>query len=240
MKTSGTANQNATTEDFEFAALQEAANYRAALLSEFRESLRGHVLEVGAGIGQFTEALLREPGIKRLTSVEPAEHFARKLRDRLPACEVIEGTIEQVPAAWPLDAILSINVLEHIEADERELGIYRQRLAANRGRLCLFVPARPEIFGLIDRDFGHFRRYTRPGLKLKLENAGFRIKRLVYFNLAGYFAWWWAFRILKKRHFEIGQVRFFDRHILPLEHSWESRILRPPIGQSLLVLAQAS
>jgi SAM-dependent methyltransferase len=236
---SGAPNLAATTEDFEFAALKEAANYRQALIKEFREFLRGHVLEIGAGIGQITEVLLHEPAIKRLTSVEPDERFASKLRSSLPDCELIQGTIEDVPPAPPLDAILSINVLEHIEKDERELGIYRERLAANRGTLCLFVPARPEIYGPIDKDFGHFRRYTRPELKLKLKNAGFQIERLVYFNLIGYFAWWWYFRLRKKRGFEIGRVRLFDKRIFPLLHACESGVLRPPVGQSLLAVAHA-
>ena len=101
------------------------------------------------------------------------------------------------------------------------------------------MPARPEISSLIDKDFGHFRRYTRRELKSKLEKAGFRIERLVYFNLIGYFAWWWYFRLWKNRGFEIGRVRLFDKCIFPLLHAWESGALRPPIGQSLLAVAHA-
>ena len=111
---SGAPNLAATTEDFEFAALREAANYRQALIKEFRAYLRGYVLEIGAGIGQITEVLLHEPAIKHLTSVEPDERFASKLRSRLPDCELIQGTIEDVTSVPTLDAILSINVLEHI------------------------------------------------------------------------------------------------------------------------------
>jgi len=44
----------APPEDFEFAALSEARNYRDALLREFAAHLRGRVLEVGAGVGQIT------------------------------------------------------------------------------------------------------------------------------------------------------------------------------------------
>ena len=230
-------NEPAPAEDFEFTALQEAANYRAALLAEFEPFLLGHVLEIGAGIGQITEILLRKPEIKRLLSVEPNARFASQLRSRFPQLELIQGTIDDVPAAWALNAILSVNVLEHIEADERELSCYHQRLAERQGALCLFVPARPEIFGPIDRDFGHFRRYTRVELRTKLKTAGFAIRRLVYFNLLGYFAWWWNVRLLKKRSFAANQVRLFDRHVLPLQHRFEAHVFRPPIGQSLLAVA---
>src|SRR5579862_3488237 len=62
-------NALAISEDFEFAALSVADNYRKALLREFSEYLRGNVLEVGAGIGQITEALLANRGIKRCVSI---------------------------------------------------------------------------------------------------------------------------------------------------------------------------
>jgi SAM-dependent methyltransferase len=230
----------ANLENFEFAALQQADNYRQALLAEFAPRLRGHVLEVGSGIGQLTEALQQRPEIERLVSVEPNEHFAGHLRARFPRLELVQGTIDDVPVDWSFDAIVSVNVLEHIEADERELGSYCRRLSERRGALCLFVPARPEIFAPIDRDFGHFRRYTRAELGKKLAAAGFTIHCLAYFNLLGYFGWWWNFCLLKKRRFAAAQVRFFDRLVFPLQHRFEARVLRPPVGMSLLAVAMAA
>jgi len=229
----------ANLEDFEFTALQNAVNYRSALLAEFQPYLFGCVLEVGAGIGQLSETLLQKPEIERFLSLEPNPRFASRLRVKFPRLELIQGTIDDVPAALAPDAILSVNVLEHIAADERELGRYREHLGQRRGTLCLFVPARPEIFGPIDRDFGHFRRYSRPELRTKLEKAGFAIRRLVYFNLLGYFAWGWNFHLLKKRKFAGRQVKLFDRWIFPLQHRFEAHVLRPPIGMSLLAVAAA-
>ena len=227
-------------ENFEFAALQKADHYRAALLYEFQPFLFGSVLEIGAGIGQLSEALLQKPEIERFTALEPNPRFVSRLRGKFPQLDLIQGTIDDVPAALAPDAILSVNVLEHIETDGRELCSYHRRLAERRGALCLFVPARPEIFAPIDRDFGHFRRYARAELRTKLEAAGFTIRRLAYFNLLGYFAWWWNFCLLKKRSFAGSQVRFFDRHIFPIQHQFEMRVLRPPIGMSLLAVATAT
>ena len=234
-----TPNAAAQTEDFEFAALNEAKNYRHALLREFSEHLRGHTLEVGAGIGQITAMLLQNPAVTRLVSIEPDPKFCTRFRAAFPGHNIVEGTVDDLKgeAAW--NAILSVNVLEHIQADERELAIYRQKLAREKGALCLFVPARPEIYAPIDRDFGHFRRYTRPELRQKLERAGFEIVRLRYYNFVGYFAWWLSFCALKKRGFDLSAVRFFDRIIFPPVHALESNICAPPFGQSLLAVARA-
>ncbi len=232
-------NATATSNDFEFAALNEARNYRKALISEFMPFLRGNLIEIGAGIGQTTALLAGMRQISRLISIEPDAAFAERFRTTHPAVEFIEGTIEKVPNGTEWDAILSVNVLEHIAEDEAELARYARVLAARQGALCLLVPARPEIYAPIDRDFGHYRRYTRSQLSEQLRAAGFKLERLIYFNCAGYFAWWFNFCVLKKRSFEIGKVRAYDRVIFPIVHAFETSVMRPPFGQSLLAVARA-
>lgn len=229
----------AVSEDFEFGALSLADNYREALLREFSPFLRGNVLEVGAGIGQITEALLQKREVARLVSIEPHPAFCRQLREKFPRHTIIQGTVDDLGENGDWNAVVSINVLEHIERDEQELENYHRRLLKNHGTLCLFVPARPEIYGQIDRDFGHFRRYTKSELREKLFRAGFQIPRLRYYNIAGYLAWWLNFCLLKKHHFNPGAVRFFDRFIFPAVYALESRVCPPPLGQSLLAIARA-
>jgi|SRR5436190_7045662 len=232
-------NVAANTEDFEFAALAEARNYRQALFTEFEKSLKGEVIEVGAGIGQMTEHLMRLPNVRRALAIEPDRGFCAHHRAQFPSHELLEGTVADLPAKTTCDAILNINVLEHIREDEAELKRYTDLLRERHGALCLFVPACPEIYAPIDKDFGHFRRYTYAELKAKLGRAGFTIERLHYFNFVGYFAWWLNFCVLKKRMFEREKVRAYDRMIFPAVHAIESRVLRPPFGQSLLAVARA-
>lgn len=232
-------NAEASTEDFEFAALGEARNYRGALLSEFGPYLHGSVVEVGAGIGQLTAELARVPRISRLVAVEPDERFASRLRREHPTQELVQGTAADLPASGGWNAIVSVNVLEHIREDVAELGRWRALLAPQRGHLCLFVPARPELYAPIDKDFGHFRRYTKPTLHAALSAAGFDIVRLHYFNAIGYFAWGASFVLLKQRMFKPASVRLFDRAIFPVGHFLERRLVRPPFGQSLMAIARA-
>ena len=232
-------NEPAPGADFEFDALRAARNYRHALLREFSPHLRGRVLEAGSGIGQMTEQLRQLPAITHLLALEPDAAFCRQFRLAFPTQPLVEGTIASLGEAAPWNAIVSINVLEHIRDDAAELARYRQALQGAAGRLCLFVPARPEIYAPIDQDFGHHRRYTRPQLRQKLQEAGFQILRLHYFNCLGYFAWWLNFRVLQKRNFNVAAVRLFDRVIFPPVHAFETFVIRPPIGQSLLAVALA-
>jgi hypothetical protein len=232
-------NSAATNADFEFAALQEAANYRSALIKSFRPWLRGQLLEVGAGIGQMSQTMRALPEVTRHVAVEPDSRFLPTLHHAVPAADIVEGIAQDVPPGQPWNALVSINVLEHIEHDDAELALYAKLLAPQRGHLCLFVPARQEIYAPLDKDFGHYRRYAAPALRALLERAGFEIVTLRYYNLLGYFAWWWSFCVRKNRGFSIRSVRFYDRFLFPPVFWAEHTLCRPPIGQSLLVVARA-
>jgi SAM-dependent methyltransferase len=232
-------NALATNATFEFTALNEAANYRDALVREFAPHLRGCVVEVGAGIGHITALVRGLPGVERVIAVEPEEAFAQHLRSGLPGVEVVQGTAASLDAAVQPDALVSVNVLEHIEQDEAELRRYHELLRPRRGKLCLLVPACPELFAPLDRDFGHFRRYRKAELAGKLTAAGFTVRDLHYYNFAGYFGWWWMFRVRQKRSFDARAVRFFDRWIFPTVNWCETRVTRPGWGQSLIAIASA-
>lgn len=227
------------TGNFEFEALRAANNYRRALLSEFSPFLKGDIIEVGAGIGQFTEVLLKSPCVRHITAVEPDAEFCQEHRRAISGATLVEGTVADLPSNAAADAIVTVNVLEHIEQDQSELKSYAELLKARTGTLCLFVPARQEIYAPLDKDFGHFRRYSKPELREKLTRAGFDIVRLNYFNIVGYFAWWFIFRLMGSRSFKPSSVRRFDSLVFPVVHFTESKILRPPFGQSLLAIARA-
>ena len=234
----GEINSQATSEDFEFAALQEATNYRRSLLGEFSPHLQGNILEVGAGIGQMTRELAGLPKIETIDALEPDSRFYSRLVEQGLKARCLCGTVADLDALQLYDGIISINVLEHIEDHVGELQSFRRHLRPG-GSLCLFVPACPSIYAPMDRSFGHYRRYTRPELRGLLENAGFRIVQLYYYNSLGFFAWWFNFCFLKKSIFEAGKVKFYDKYLFTVVHTLEKNLLRPPFGQSLLAIAEA-
>ena len=230
---------NSGRADYEFDSLRVATNYRRALTREFAPMIRGAVLEIGAGIGQMTADFRTLPGISRYLAIEPDATFHAEFESANRGVPLLKGFTHELRDRSDWDTALSINVLEHIENDDRALAEWAELLRRNHGRLGLLVPARMELMSQIDHSFGHFRRYTKPGLRRVLEAAGFEIERLHYFNLAGYFGWALMFRILKRQRFSIHSVRRFDRWIFPPMHAFERSILRPPFGQSLLAIARA-
>jgi len=227
------------TKDFEFAVLREAYFYPRAIIEEFSPYLKGQVIEVGAGIGQMTGLLAKQVGKENILAVEPDARFAASFRERCPGIPLVEGTVVGLPPNTSCDAVVSINVMEHIRDHVEEMARYRALLAARNGHLCLFTPARPEIYAPIDKDFGHYRRYSKPSLREALTEAGFQIRQLYYFNFPGYFGWLLNFRLLGSRSFNPRLIRFFDRLVFRASHAWEYHVMRPPIGQSIVAIAQA-
>ena len=153
------------------------------------------VLEVGAGIGTFSERLLGA-GAQELLVIEPepacvAELEARFARDRRVTvrAEVLPDAPSLNGRAGTFDFALSQNVLEHIEDDYAAMAAMARAVRPG-GRVMALVPAHPRLYGAIDRAYGHHRRYTRERLRAITEAAGLEVERLYSFNALGLLGWW--------------------------------------------------
>src|SRR3954471_247671 len=81
--------------------------YPAAAFDWALAPTRGcEVLDLGAGTGKVTEALLRRPGV-RVTAVDPDPSMLAQLRADFPAVDAHEGTAEKIPLpAAAVDAVV--------------------------------------------------------------------------------------------------------------------------------------
>ncbi len=79
-----------------------------------------------------------------------------------------------------VDALLLLDVLEHIEDDVGFLRAIGDGFPNSRA-LIVTVPARAELWSNYDTHYGHFRRYDRPTLATTLEAGGFTLRHQRYF-----------------------------------------------------------
>lgn len=224
----------------ELDALAEARNYYRMLIERFAPHLGRRVIEVGAGIGTFAAALLDNVAVDELTLIEPAQNNYPLLRDRFAGdsrVRTLAGYLEAYAPTLSGDALVAVNVLEHVEDDVAFLQAARRVLAPENGRLLLFVPAVPRLYGTLDAAFDHHRRYTRRMLRERLVSAGFAPLVLRYMNMPGVLGWFIAGRILRRTTLTPRAVRLYDRFVLPLTIMIE-RVWEPPLGQSLLAIAE--
>src|SRR5688500_12677495 len=171
-------------------AMSFAVNYHRWILSIFEPYLGKRIVEVGAGTGLFSELLL-ERRLELLSLVEPStamhQQLSRRMEELRPPVtvetynDVFENVAGQFRSTAQPDSIIYVNVLEHIADDVNELKVINDTLHAG-GRLFIFVPALSWLHGSMDRQLGHFRRYTRTEIEKKCVAAGFRVVVSRYFD----------------------------------------------------------
>src|ERR1700724_1949098 len=105
----------------ELELFEKARNWKAYWRAQIAGFVRGEVLEVGAGIGANT-LTLAGLDYERWTCLEPDAALAARVT--LPPDgrhKSVAGTIGDLPPDAKFDAILYIDVLEHIEDDKAEM-----------------------------------------------------------------------------------------------------------------------
>src|SRR5229473_6754176 len=105
------------------------------------------------------------------------------------------------------------------------------------GMLLIFVPALPWLYGILDKKVGHERRYTLPGLIQVVEQAGFVIETIRYFDFPGVLPWFFAGRISPSSKFSDRAAKMYDRLFVPIARATE-KYIKPPIGKNLLCIAR--
>lgn len=218
--------------------MTHANNYFAWQGRLVTRELGRRVIEVGAGIGNFTRLLVDREAVLAM-DVQPA--CVDRLRKRFAEHANVQVMVGDAGneafrglARFEPDSCVCINVLEHVEDDHAALENMRAALIPG-GLIVLLVPAFPMLYGPIDRNLGHYRRYTRHGLAQTADASGLNIRRMHYVNMAGFFGWWVNAHLLKLQAQSPGQIEFFDRYVVPPLSRIEG-VVPPPFGQSLFAV----
>lgn len=219
--------------------LAKAENYNTWIYENIAPFLGKRILEVGCAIGNLTRFFLDREWVTSLDISEKyCDYLRRKFGDR-KNFEVIccDGASEEMLNLRPrnFDTVVCLNVLEHIEADQKALRNMFEVLIPG-GKLVLLVPAFQALYGSMDAADHHFRRYERKELCNKLQQAGFRIQKIFYMNALGILGWYINGKILKRQIIPEKQLLSYNK-IIPIIKKIE-RIFPPPFGQSLIAIAE--
>jgi SAM-dependent methyltransferase len=221
--------------------MSRAKNYFAWQKRLVEKELGRRVLEIGCGLGNFTEQLLDRDMVVAL-DIEPdcvANLLARfPGRDNLHAFarDINHPGVAADLRRFRLDSCVCLNVLEHIEDDRAALTAMAAALEPG-GAIVLIVPAFQALYGPIDHNLGHYRRYDRSSVKRLAKEVGLRVRTLHYMNLIGCIGWWVNAHILKREAQSDSQVEVFDRYLAPAIARAEGWV-KPWFGQSLFVVLE--
>jgi SAM-dependent methyltransferase len=127
-------------------------------------------------------------------------------------------SLEHIPDA-AFDWVYAFNVLEHIADDKRALVEWAAKLIhtqERKGRLLIYVPAFGILFSSMDRQVGHFRRYRRKELSVKIQQAGLIPLVSRYADSLGFWAALLYKLIDKSGSINRRNLIFYDRFCFPL------------------------
>jgi len=198
------------------------------------------VIEVGCGLGNFTRHLLDR---ELIVALDVEADCVTHLKDRFPGHPYLEARCLDVQdpeflslASYRPDSIVCLNVLEHVRDDLRALQHMYQVLTPG-GRAVFLLPAFESLYGPIDQNLGHFRRYSKRSWGDLAARAGFRVKLARFTNPVGFLGWWMNAKLLRKTEQSEAQIAIFDSVVVPVMSRAES-FMEPPFGQSIFTVLE--
>jgi len=220
-------------------AMKDVRYYYQWVYSALHPLLGDRVLEIGPGYGALADIMLANK--KTYFAIDSDLTVIRNLNERFPqnGKNFFCGNVDDQPwqdviKSQKVDTILSMNVLEHVEDDVNHLRQLAKCVPG--GRIIVMVPAMRCLYGSLDREAGHFRRYNKRDLKVALDKASLIPTSVRYFNGVGVAAWWAASKLFKFRidgQETQASIRFNDALIVPMSRLVDP-LLSPFFGQSLI------
>ena len=215
-----------------------APRYRKWQIDMVRPQCGRRVLELGPGMGHFA-AELDALGLDRLVLADTEEYALERLRRIYANRDDVDVVQLEVPGpvdiGEPVDTIVAMNVIEHIDDDTGAIRDLATALVPG-GRVVIWVPGYPQLYGEFDRKVGHVRRHTPKSLREHVGRAGLDVEVCRPVNLFGGFAWWLAVRRGGVGYPKPWLVWLYDNVGIPTTRLLE-RIVRPPFGQTVFCVA---
>ena len=223
--------------------LNEAIRYRRWLFSLIQPHLGQHILEVGSGIGNYTNMLLDKDCV---VATDIAERYVQILKQKFGSkrnvhvfqldLHNIDHSLSNTLQSYCLDTVVNMNVLEHIEGDVEALNVMKQ-LMNKGGKIITIVPSFQKLFGSLDEAYGHYRRYNKGDFINIAQRLDLSLICIRYFNVIGILGWIYSSKLRRKRTLSKKSVAVFDQLIVPVFSVVEKKI-NPPFGLSLMAVLQ--
>lgn len=206
----------------------EVASRRQALaaLRRWLPSGGKTILEVGSSSGYMIADLCADrPDDIVIGSdyvLEPLQNLAR----RQPGVPLLRFDLTCAPLPdGSLDALIALNVLEHIEDDRKAVGEIHRMLKPG-GIVLIELPAGGKLYDFYDAAWMHHRRYDLPQVTSLLRDAGLEIVHANHMGCALYPAFAWTKRRNQRLSLAAGQERL--QRALAANHA--SAALNIPMG----------
>jgi len=224
--------------------ISEADKFNRWMYNTIKPDLKGNVLEIGSGIGNFSAFCLEDNYKIMLSDIRKG--YCSDLKDKfdnhpglmgVELLDLVDPDFENKFSKYlqQFDSIFALNVVEHIHDDTLALKNCHKLLAPG-GKLIVLVPSYQNLFNQFDTGLGHYRRYNISTLSEVFLKSDFRITDKKYFNFIGMFGWYFSGNILKKKTIPSGQMKLYNQ-LVPVFKIIDKIILNS-MGLSTIVVGE--
>ena len=219
--------------ELDIAALESisvAENYNKYVADLFFSNIdkTENILDFGAGYGLITEKF-KKKGYK-ISAVEINKTALEKLNDKNIDSY---NLIEKVPKS--INCIISLNVLEHIEDDDKYIKKFYNHLPQN-GKLILYLPSSNLIWTELDDMVNHKRRYSKSGIVELLNSNSFEIEKIFFVDFIGWIVLFFLKMFRVKLDFDKRKIKFYDKFIFRT-FKFTDYFFKNIIGKNLFIVA---
>ncbi len=148
------------------------------------------ILEIGCSSGFMLQRMQKAFPHATIMGSDVVSEPLQKLAESMPATPFFRFDLTQCPLPDnSIDAIVILNVLEHIENDVLALQQIH-RILKPGGVVVIEVPAGPHLYDIYDKVLMHYRRYTLEGLNQLANQAGLKIAKQSHLGFFLYPGFW--------------------------------------------------
>ena len=179
-----------------------------------RKYYKNNFLEIGAGIGSFTDKYKRNIKNIFLTEIDKNNlNILKKKYQNDTNVTILENKVNKISQKF--NTICHFNVLEHVKEDKEEIINCLNKINKD-GYLIILAPAHNELYGNLDREVGHYRRYKKSFFKdLNLSDG--KIVELKYMDCMGYILYYMNKLIYKNETYPSSlKIFIWDKIFTPI------------------------
>lgn len=185
------------------------------------------ILDLGCSSGLMTAEVIRQWPEASVIGIDAESDGLAAAHRALPSTPFVHASGTDLPLDDSrMDAVVSLNVLEHIPDDVRVLSEIHRVLRPG-GIGVVVVPYNPSLYDYYDSHLQHERRYARHEMAEKGTSAGLRHVTSACLGSVLYPAFWFTKKMHRRRHpspSHAERQRLVERDIQSTRHAKVGRV----------------
>ena len=221
-------------EGWELEYFDIATNFRKYQFQLIKNSIKGHVAEVGPGNGIIVEKY--QTKAKKIDLYETSNFLFNNLNKKFKNKTRITIFNKTLKSKKKYNTIIYLDVIEHIKKDKAEIINALNHLKKN-GILIINVPAFNFLYSKFDKDVGHFKGYDKKDFKVMLKDIRHISYKMSYYDSIGFIlSMLNKFFLGRRSKFMKSKILFWNNMILVSQII--DKVTFNLFGKSLLLLVK--